>query len=98
MSKNKYWREQWIKVIYARAVSLFHEQRKLPENAETPMGDLARQCANTVFADAANTIIGDKEKTAKAFMAHCRTHFENELRIAIGAELAASQTQEARAS
>lgn len=102
MSTNKYWRTVWVTKVFAQAVSLFHEARKEPENAEVPLGELARQCANTAFTDNANTIVGDKETTAKAFMAYCREHFEDELQTAIGAriqaDLAAQPAQEARAN
>lgn len=79
MSINKHWREAWIDKIYASTVKLFHEARKEPENAEMALSDLARQCANTVFAENADTIVGDREVCAKAFMAHCRVHFGYEI-------------------
>lgn len=68
-----------MKAIFAQAVSLFHETRKEPENAELPLSDLARQCANTMFAANADTIVGDKEVVARAFMKACREGFDYEI-------------------
>ncbi len=68
MSQNKHYRAAWVEAIFAQAVALFHDARKEEINAETPLSDLARQCANTVFAANADTIVGDKEIVAKAFM------------------------------
>lgn len=79
MSINKHWREAWIEKIYASTVKLFHEARKEPENAEMALSDLARQCANTVFAENADTIVGDKEVCAREFMKFCREHFDYEI-------------------
>jgi len=102
MSINKFWREQWIAKVYASAVELFHLSRKEPENAETPLSDLARQCANTVFAENAGTIVGDKEVVARAFMQKCREGFAYEIGKALvedaQSSIAAHQTQEARVS
>lgn len=68
-----------MKAIFIQAVSLFHSERKEPENEELPLVDLARKCANTVFAASANTIVGDKELCAREFMAHCRENFGYEI-------------------
>lgn len=83
MSQNKHLRTAWIKTVYADAVGLFHEARKTPEEADTPLADLARKCANTSFTEAAPLIIGDKETTAREFMKFCREHFGEEVRKAI---------------
>jgi hypothetical protein len=85
VSVNKHYREQWIKTIYAKAVTLFHEARK--DNVDdVPLPDLARQCANTVFQEHAHLIVGDRETMARAFMAHCRDNFGMEVALAIGAQ------------
>lgn len=68
-----------MKAIFAQAVSLFHQERKEPENAETPLVDLARKCANTLFTANADTIVGDKELCAREFMTHCRDNFGYEI-------------------
>lgn len=77
--RNRQYRTAWVKQVYADAVNLFHEARKTDEEKDTPLADLARKCANTAFADAAPMIVGDKELTAKAFMAFCREHFAEEI-------------------
>jgi len=83
VSQNKHYREAWIAVIYAKTVALFHEARKEEQNREVPLADLARQCANTLFQEHVDTIVGDHETLAKAFMAHCREHFGTEIQQAI---------------
>ena len=83
---NKHYRRQWVAMVYAQAVSLFHEARKCDENKDVPLHDLARQAANTAFRDAASQIIGDKETMAKEYMTHCREHFAIEIQAAIEAQ------------
>lgn len=96
MSQNKHLREAWTVRVYAAAVELFHETRETDEERETPLADLARKCANTVFEEAAPTIIGDRETTARAFMKYCREHFSAEVgkAIAARAQTAIQQTQQ----
>lgn len=83
MSVNSHYRNAWVKVVVAEAVTLFHAARKNPENADLSFTDLARQCANTVFADKAGTIVGDKETCARAFMQACRERFPDEIQKAL---------------
>jgi len=75
-------REAWAKAIYAKTVTLFHEARKAPNRGQLPLVDLARQCANGVFAEHAHTIVGDREACAKEFMEYCREHIGEEITIA----------------
>jgi len=81
--KNRNLRRAWIIQVYAATVELFHEARKRPEEAETPLVDLARKCANTKFAENEDMIVGDKEICAREFMAHCRQHIGEEVKKAI---------------
>ncbi len=85
MSQNKHFRQAWITKVYAETVSLFHETRENPEEAEIPLADLARKCANTAFAENADTIVGDREITAREFMRYCREHIGEEVMKAIQA-------------
>lgn len=101
MSANSHYRAAWVKTIFTQAVDLFHKSRKSPEVADVPLSDLARQCANSVFADNAHLIVGDKELCAREFMTHCRENFAGEIQTAIAARARAdvdSQQQEAMAS
>lgn len=102
MSFNKHYRKQWIALVYASAVSLFHQERKLKANAEKPLADLARACANTEFANRAHLIVGDREELAKEFMAHCRDNFGKEISAAIASrariDIETTQLEEAPAS
>lgn len=66
-----------------QAVALFHVARKEPENQELALSDLARQCANTVFQDNQNTIVGDKEACAREFMSACRDGFKDAINEAL---------------
>lgn len=101
MSQNKHYREAWIIAIYAKTVALFHEARKEEQNADVPLADLARQCANTLFQEHVDTIVGDPETLAKAFMAYCREHFATEIQTAIAeraqADIEKTQTEEREA-
>jgi hypothetical protein len=83
VSENKHFRQAWITKVYAATVELFHETRKTPEEAETPLADLARKCANTTFAEASPLIVGDKEQTAREFMRYCRKNIGQEILKAI---------------
>jgi hypothetical protein len=95
LSFNKFYRKQWIGVVYAEAVKLFHEARKDSENEHITLDDLARRAANTAFQENASQIVGDKETMARAFMAHCREHFGTEIQSAIAEQAQADieQTQ-----
>lgn len=93
MSINRHYRESWVKVVFAQAVALFHTARKEKQNRRVPLVDLARQSANTVFQENADTIVGDKETVASAFMKHCREHFTAEIQKAY-AEAAQPKEQE----
>lgn len=86
MSVNKHYRKKWIEKVYEKAVTQFHEARKDNE-ANVPLADLARQCANTQFQEHAHLIIGDKEVMAREFMAHCRDNFGTEISKAIACEV-----------
>lgn len=91
--KNRHLRRAWIVQVYAATVELFHEARKRPEEAETPLVDLARKCANTTFSQNQHTIVGDKEICAREFMTHCREHIGEQINKAI-AERAQQSMQE----
>lgn len=82
MSANKHYREAWIEVVYAEAVTIFHRASEANEE-NTPLADLARASANTAFQNHAHQIVGDKETLARAFMAHCRENFATEIQQTI---------------
>lgn len=76
-------RRLWIGHRYRETVALFHEERVHPENEHRDLVDVARTCAVTVFAENADSIVGDRDKTAEAFMAHVREHIGDEVNAAI---------------
>ena len=95
MSVNQHYRRAWVKAIFAQAVDLFHKTRYESHNADVPLPNLARQCANTLFSENKDTIVGDKEICAREFMAYCREHFLEEIHKAL---LSEKPKEEAKAS
>lgn len=83
MSVNKFYRQRWCDLAFDAAVKDFHLARKHPDNADEALSDIARKCANTVFADRAQTIVGDRETIARLFMATCRERFPAEIHKAL---------------
>lgn len=83
MSFNNYHRQQWCRQRFVEAVELFHAARQRPENESAPLVDLARRCANSVFAGNVNSIVGDKETCARLFMKICREEFGDEVQKAL---------------
>lgn len=79
MSVTKYYRQAWCRQRFASAVTLFHEARKRSENRDIPLANLARQCANTIFAANVESIVGDRETCARLFMKICREGFGAEI-------------------
>jgi hypothetical protein len=77
------YRQRWAEIMLAETVRLFHKTRKTRKGKQLPLADLARHCANTVFSQHQNTIVGDKELAAKAFMRACREGLAPELQRAI---------------
>jgi hypothetical protein len=96
VSVNKAYREAWCQAMLLKAIAMVHEARKDPAEAETPLADLARKCANTVFQDNHQTIVGDKEACAKEFMQACREGFAPVIRDVLSKLPAAKQPEEAR--
>lgn len=96
MSQNKAYRQAWCDAMLLKAIAMFHKARKDKSEAETPMGDLARKCANSVFEDNHQTIVGDKEATAKLFMTTCREGFAPVIRDILSALPPAAEPEEAR--
>jgi hypothetical protein len=97
VSQNKHYRAAWIQTVYASTVQLFHETRKTDEERDTPLADLARKCANTMFAEAAPTIVGDKETTAREFLRFCREHIAEEILKAVQEDINLQKEQEREA-
>lgn len=61
------------------AVRMFHFARIQPENEATPLEQIAVRCANTAFQHVAETIIGDRDSTAKRYGELCYARFRREI-------------------
>lgn len=71
--------EQWCKATVDDAVRLFHFARIQSENEAEPLEVIATRCANSAFQHVAETIIGDKDSTAKRYGEMCYARFTREI-------------------
>ncbi len=61
------------------AVKLFHKARVHEDNEAVPLETIAIRCANTAFAHVAETIVGDRDATAKRYGELCYARFKREI-------------------
>jgi hypothetical protein len=87
-SNQKVLIDQWCKATVEDAVRLFHFARIQPVNETEPLEKLAVKCANSAFQHVAETIIGDKDSTAKRYGELCYERFKREIpRVIVAAEV-----------
>ena len=67
--------EQWCKATVKDAVELFHKARTHPDNEAEPLEVLAILCANSAFERVSQTIVGDRNTTAKRYGELCYARF-----------------------
>lgn len=79
MRLQKTLQEKWCLATVNDAVRLFHEARVHPDNEHVPLEQLAIRCANTAFEYVAETIVGDKNETAKRYGELCYSRFKREI-------------------
>jgi hypothetical protein len=75
--------EKWCLATVSDAVQMFHKARVHPDNATEPLAVIARRCANTAFQNVAETIIGDRDETAKRYGQLCYSRFQREIQKAV---------------
>lgn len=73
----------WVDARYRETVELFHDYRKQLEYEHLDLVDLSRVCAGVIFRVNAGTIVGNREKTARAFMKKLRENISDEINNAI---------------
>lgn len=61
------------------AVRMFHFARVQPENEAEPLEQIAIRCANSAFQHVAESIIGDRNSTAKRYGELCFARFKREI-------------------
>jgi hypothetical protein len=88
-------REKWCQATVADAVKLFHEARRHPDNEAELLEDIARRCANSAFQYVAETIVGDKELTAKRYGEMCYERFRKEIQQVVMTEVQLREVEEA---
>lgn len=71
--------EQWCKATVNDAVRLFHRARIHPDNEAEPLETIAVRCANSAFEHVAQTIVGDRDTTAKRYGELCYSRFKREI-------------------
>lgn len=75
--------EKWCLATVADAVRLFHRARRHEDNEATPLETIAVRCANSAFESVAETIIGDRDKTAKRYGELCYARFRREIQAVV---------------
>lgn len=68
------------------AINMFHFARIQPENDTEPLETIAIRCANSAFQHVAETIIGDRDSTAKRYGELCYARFTREIQKVITAK------------
>lgn len=58
---------------------MFHAARLHPDNESVPLETIAIRCANSAFAYVAETIVGDKNATARRYGEMCYRRFQREI-------------------
>lgn len=71
--------DQWCKATVEDAIRLFHFARLQPENKTESLEQIAIRCANSAFQHVAETIIGDRDSTAKRYGELCFARFKREV-------------------
>jgi len=71
--------EKWCLATVADAVKLFHQARVHPDNEPVPLEVIAQRCANSALQYVAETIVGDKDATAKRYSEMCYSRFRREI-------------------
>lgn len=61
------------------AVRLFHKARVHPDNESVPLEQIAIRCANSAFEHVSETIVGDRDATAKRYGELCFARFKREI-------------------
>lgn len=71
--------EKWCLATVNDAVKLFHTARVHPDNAHELLETIAIRCANSAFEYVAETIVGNKDATAKRYGELCYARFRREI-------------------
>ncbi len=71
--------EKWCLATVKDAVKLFHEARIHPDNAHEPLEVIAVRCGNSAFQAVSETIVGNKDATAKRYGELCYARFRREI-------------------
>lgn len=76
--KTRQWelREKWCLATVEDAVKLFDQARTHPDNEHVPLEQIAIRCANSAFAHVAETIVGNRDETAKRYGQLCYARFK----------------------
>ena len=75
--------EKWCLATVADAVKLFHKARIHPDNQHEALEVIATRCANSAFQNVAETIVGDRDATAKRYGQLCYSRFQREIQKAV---------------
>jgi len=75
--------EKWCLATVNDAVRLFHKARTHPDNEAEPLEQVAIRCANSAFEHVSQTIIGDRNTTAKRYGELCFARFKREIQKVI---------------
>lgn len=71
--------ERWCLATVGDAVKMFHAARRHPDNEHVPLEVIAKRCANSAFQHVAETIIGDRDATARRYGELCYSRFRREI-------------------
>lgn len=77
--------EKWCLATVKDAVNLFRKARIHPDNEHETLETIAIRCANSAFAHVAETIVGDKNATAKRYGELCYSRFRREIQNVVTA-------------
>lgn len=77
--------EKWCVATVSDAVRLFHRARIHPDNEAESLETIAVRCANSAFEHAAQTIVGDRDATAKGYGELCYSRFRREIQNVVTA-------------
>ena len=72
-------REKWCLATVNDAVKLFHCARIHPDNEHVPLETIAVRCANSAFQHVSETIVGNRDDTAKRYGELCYARFKREI-------------------
>lgn len=71
--------EKWCLATVSDAIRLFHQARQHPDNEHVPLEQIAIRCANSAFEHVSETIVGDRNATAKRYGELCYARFRREI-------------------